>query len=211
MSLIVKYEERDNAYVKVPTGMHLACCYRIIDLGTHTSEWEGRAKINRKIVIQWEIHSEDDQGNPTVTANGDPLSQHQTYTLSLGEKATLRQHLASWRGRDFTKEELRGFELKNLLGVWAMITIASRIGKNGKEYRNVVSVSPVPASLKKAGLPPIFNRLEMFNTERPDMEMFESLREYWKQQITESHEWQARQQPKQVAKASDDIADDIPF
>ena len=74
-----------------------------------------------------------------------------------------------------------------------------------------MSVSPVSASMKKAGLPPIFNRLEMFNTERPDMEMFESFREYWKEHITASHEWQARQQPKQVVQASDDIEQDVPF
>jgi hypothetical protein len=47
------------------------------------------------------------------------------FTLSLNEKANLRADLASWRGRDFTPEEIRGFDLKNILGHWAMISVTA--------------------------------------------------------------------------------------
>ena len=46
-------------------------------------------------------------------------------------KDDFTKDLAAWRGKDFTADELRGFELKNVLGAWAMITVAKSVGNNG--------------------------------------------------------------------------------
>jgi hypothetical protein len=222
MSLVVKDSGGEGSFTPVPPGMHLARCYRVIDLGTQKTEWQGQVKYLKKLMIQFEVHGEDESGKPMVTSKGEPMSISKNYTSSLGEKATLRKDLQAWRGRDFTADELRGFELKNILGVWAMISVAKSIGNNGKEYTNIMSVNPVPAAIKKAGLPEGINGTAIFSIEKPDMELFETFGKGLKEKIMASPEWQQRQ-GSQPAKADgaidqprsgtgfDDMDDDIPF
>ena len=224
MSLIAK-DSGEGSFTPVPPGMHLARCYRIVDLGTQKSEYQGQVKYLQKVMIQFEVHGEDDKGKALLTNKGEPMSISKNYTLSLAEKATLRKDLQAWRGRDFTADELRGFELKNILGAWAMISVAKSIGNNGKEYTNIMSVNPVPVAIKKAGLPEGVNALAMFAISNPDMELFETFSNGLRDKIKASPEWQAREgeeyargeqqsgAERQARQGSgfDDMDDDIPF
>jgi len=219
MSLTAK-DSGGGSFTPVAPGMHLARCYRIVDLGTQKSEYQGQVKHLQKVMIQFEVHGEDDNGNALVTAKGEPMSISKNFTLSLSEKATLRIDLQAWRGRDFTADELRGFELKNVLGAWAMITAAKSAGNNGKEYTNIISINPVPVAIKKAGLPEGFNKLAMFVIENPDMELFDTFGNGLKEKIQGSPEWRARnggqeqppaRKPTNTGSGFDDMDDDIPF
>lgn len=206
MSLIAKAESNSGSFTPVPPGMHLARCYRIIDLGTQKSTYKGTEKHLRKIMIQFEVHGEDDEGNPLLTDKGEPLSISKNYTLSLSEKATLSIDLESWRGAAFTAEERRGFELKKLLGVWAMISVTKAMGSDGKEYTNISNINPVPANIKKAGLPEGINDLKLFSTDDPDMELFGSFGDKLRAKIESSPEWKRRS-----GKQADPFDDDIDF
>jgi len=219
MSLTAK-DSGGGSFTPVAPGMHLARCYRIVDLGTQKSEYKGQVKHLQKVMIQFEVHGEDDNGNALVTAKGEPMSISKNFTLSLSEKATLRIDLQAWRGRDFTADELRGFELKNVLGAWAMITAAKSAGNNGKEYTNIISINPVPVAIKKAGLPEGFNKLAMFVIENPDMELFDTFGNGLKEKIQGSPEWRARnggqeqppaRKPTNTGSGFDDMDSDIPF
>jgi hypothetical protein len=190
MSLIVAEGNKSSSeFVDVPVGLHLARCYEIIDLGTQAGEWQGQPKLQRKVMFKWEVHSEDESGNPTVTKKGEPMSISKNYTLSLSENARLRMNLRSWRGREFTQEELNGFDIKNVLGAWCMLSIIRAAGKNGKEYTNVDNTMPVPLSLKKAGLPEGHNPLRLFTLDKPDLSVYESFSDYIKGLINKSPEW----------------------
>jgi hypothetical protein len=176
----------------------------------------GQTKYVPKVMIQFEVHGEDDQGNPLVTPKGEPMSISKNYTASLSEKATLRVDLKNWRGRDFTPEELKGFELKNILDKWAMITVTRSPGKDGKEYTNIGAVMPVPANIKKAGLPAGFNEPVIFSIETPDMELFQTFSDGIKNKIMASPEWQERSGgvTEGIPSAMNNIAkldDNIPF
>ena len=206
MSLIVSATSESN-FKPVPAGSHLARCYRIIDLGTQKTEWQGNIKHQRKIMVQFEVHGQDDDGYELVTANGEPLSISKNYTLSLGENSGLRKDLKSWRKRDFTPEELKGFELKNILGQWAMLTVTVSPGKDGREYTNISAINPVHASVKSAGLPAFHNKAFMFSISDPDMDLFNTFGDKLKAKITSSPEWQARS--KKSVSAEED--EDIPF
>jgi hypothetical protein len=219
MSLIAK-DSGGGGFTPVAPGMHLARCYRIVDMGTQKSEYQGQIKHLNKVMLQFEVHGEDEAGNALVTAKGEPMSISKNFTLSLAEKATLRKDLQAWRGRDFTADELRGFELKNVLGAWAMITAAKSMGNNGKEYTNVISINPVPVAIKKAGLPEGFNKLSMFVIDEPDMELFETFGDGLKEKIRATPEWRARnggqeqpsaKKPSSGGSGFDDMDDDIPF
>ena len=216
MSLTAR-DSGGGSFTPVSPGMHLARCYRIVDMGTQKTEFQGQAKHLQKVMLQFEVHGEDDSGKPLVTAKGEPMSISKNFTLSLAEKATMRKDLQAWRGRDFTPEELRGFELKNVLGAWAMITASKALGGNGKEYTNIVSINPVPVAIKKAGMPEGFNKLAMFVISNPDMELFETFGNGLKEKITSSPEWRARSpapqpDPGSTGSGFDDMEDsDIPF
>jgi hypothetical protein len=197
--------------------MHLARCYRIVDIGTQKTEYQGQIKHLQKVMMQFEVHGEDDNGNALVTGKGEPMSISKNFTLSLAEKATLRKDLQAWRGREFTAEELRGFELKKVLGAWCMLTVAKSTGNNGKEYTNIMSINPVPAAIKRSGLPKGFNNEAMFTIDNPDMELFETFSSSLKEKIQATPEWRARNAGQPVSKPApsgsgfDDMDSDIPF
>lgn len=203
-------------FVTVPAGMHLARCYRIVDLGTQRSEYMGKEKYLPKVMIQFEVHGEDDRGNPLLTQDGRPLSIAKSFTLTLAEKSTLRKDLQMWRGRDFTVDELRGFELKNVLGAWAMLNV-THTESNGKTYTNIAGINPVPANMKKAGMPQGVNELKIFSIEEPDMELFDTFSENLKTKISSSPEWKemqgapAQKTSPDKAPGFEGLEDDIPF
>lgn len=221
MGLIAKDSGGGGNFTPVAPGMHLARCYRIVDMGTQKVEFKGQVKHLQKVMLQFEVHGENEDGRPLVTDKGEPMSISKNFTLSLVEKATLRKDLQAWRGRDFTFDELRGFELKAVLGVWAMITAVKAVGNNGKEYTNIVSISPVPMAIKRAGLPEGFNKLGTFDLDKPDMALFETFSNGLKEKITSSPEWRARndgqeqanvREPTNTGSGFDDMDDDlIPF
>ncbi len=216
MALIAK--EGEGSFTPVPPGMHLARCYRVVDLGTQKSEYLGTIKHLPKVMLQFEVHGEDENGKQIVTAKNEPMTISKNFTLSLAEKATLRKDLQTWRGREFTAEELRGFELKNVLGAWAMISVIKSTGNNGKEYTNIAAIMQVPPQVKKAGLPEGHNKPGIFSIDEPDMTMFDTFSDGLKQKIQGSPEWQAREcqqyaKNESASKSSgfDDMDDDIPF
>jgi len=217
MGLIAKSSGGGGGFTPVPPGMHLARCYRVIDLGTQNSTFQGVVTKKPKLMFQFEVHSEDDAGNPLVTDKGEPMSISKNFSLSLAEKATLRKDLETWRGRAFTGTELNGFQLKNVLGVWAMISVIKAMGNDGNEYTNISAIMPVPPAIKRGGMPQGHNNLKEFSIDEPDMELFSTFSNTLKEKIQKSPEWQARgnsNAPAPVKAPSsgfDDMDDSIPF
>jgi len=215
MSLTVSASSGGGNFVQVPAGMHLARCYRIIDLGSQKTEYKGQAKLSPKVLFQFEVHSEDDEGSALVTPDGKPLSISKQYTLSLNENAILRRDLQSWRGRPFTEEELKSFNLENVLSQWCMLNVVHS-EYNGKNYSNIDNINPVPGTLKKSGLPEAVNDPKIFSIRNADMELFDSLSENLQAKIKLSPEWEswkgAPATKKEAPKDSfDDLEDDVPF
>lgn len=208
-------EQSESTFKPVPAGMHLARLYRIIDLGTQKSEFEGNINFLHKIKFVWEVHGEDEEGAPLVTDKGEPMIITKDYTLSWGEKANLRKDLEAWRGKPFTDEERRRFDLKTVLDKWCMINVQHKPRQKGGVYANVVGVTPVPGAIRSMGLPQGHNKCEIFTISEPDMKMFETFGEYLKKTIEASPEWQARK-PKSYGPADngsgfDDMDSDVPF
>jgi len=217
MSFIVENTSTSTEFTPVPPGLHLARCYRIIDLGTQTSEYMGESKQLRKIMIGWELHGMDDNGKELVTSKGEPLAIFKNYTLSWGEKATLRKDMQSWRNKPFTEEEMRRFDISAILGQWCMLNVIEYTSKNGKMYSNVASIAPVPSVVKQAGLPKAHNPIQLFRIAEPDIELFQTFSRGTKEKIQASPEWQAYQDRHGIQKSNmassgfDDMEDDLPF
>ena len=212
MSFIV--EDNGGNFERCPAGAHLARCYRIVDLGTQKSEYMGEIKYLHKIMVGWEIHGMDDDGKKITMLDGRPFAIFKNYTHSWSEKANLRIDLQSWRGKPFNDEEMRKFDLKNVLGAWCMLNVIERAGQNSKTYSNVAGVSPVPSMIKQNGLPEAVNKNEIFHIDDPDMEVFKRFSDSLKKKIESSPEWQKRgikAEVKTPVNMMDDPSDDIPF
>jgi hypothetical protein len=164
--------------------------------------------------MHWEVHGSDEEGNPLVTDKNEPLIVTKDYTLSWADKANLRLDLQSWRGKPFTEEEQRRFDLKNLLDKWCMVNVTHKPKKKGNGvYANVSAVTPVPSAIKLNGLPKGHNMCRMFEISKPDMAMFDGFSDYLKKIIQDSPEWKAKAAvPTPQAKSGfEDMADDMPF
>lgn len=212
-------EDKGGNFERCPPGMHLARCYRIIDLGTQKSEYMGQTKYLHKVMLGWEIHGTDDAGQPLLMKDKRPFAIFKNYTLSWSEKANLRLDLQSWRGKPFTQDEMQKFDLKTVLDKFCMLNIIERPGKDNKTYTNVDGVTPVPSIIKQNGLPQGVNKPELFNLGEPDMVMFETFSDNLKAKIKSSPEWQKLERqmaapgtPAAPAPAAGmDEDDDIPF
>ena len=210
MSFIVEQNTESN-FKPVPAGLHLARCWRIIDMGSQRTEYMGEVKVQRKIMLGWELHGDDADGKPMLTDDKKPMSIFKQYTLSWSENANLRKDLQAWRGKPWTDVEANRFDLKTVLGAFCMLNVIVT-SKNGKTYSNVGGISPVPAMMKSAGLPNGVNKTQLFTIADPDMDVFDSLSNHIKQKIEGSPEWKSKGQPKTSAQSwFDDMEDEIPF
>jgi hypothetical protein len=198
-----------------PAGTHLARLYRIIDLGTQMREYEGKVTMSRKAKFFFELHGEDVYNKPLLTSDGKPLIQSREYTVSLNEKANLRRDLEAWRGKAFSEDELKGFDISNILGHFCMVNISHR-QKGDMTYADLKGVSAVPSIYKKQGLPEGINTTMIFNLDKFDETMFDSLSENIKETIRKSPEYRSiGEQSKAYQEASGgsvaDMDNDIPF
>lgn len=212
MGFIAKDSGGGGNFKPVPPGAYVARCYQVIDLGTQTSDGQFGQKSAHKLRLSWELFGEDNDGQPlTVTIDGKamPMTVSKNYTVSLHEKASLRKDLVAWRGRDFTPEEARAFDVSKLLGAYALINVTNSVGNNGKTYANVAGLSPLPkplAATKPAGV----HALVQFDLDNPDMTVFDGLPPWLQDQIKTAPEFNASK-PGALTPALAEMDDDIPF
>jgi hypothetical protein len=187
-----------------PAGLHMARLYSIIDLGHQATEWAGETKIMHKVVFTWELHGDDDAGQPLKTDDKKPLIVSKRYTVSLGDQARLRQDLESWSNKKMSPEERKNFDLKGLLGKFCMVNITH--SEDGK-YANISGISPVPSALRNVQ-PEGINPTLHFWLNEFDQAKYDALPKYYKEKIAESSEWRGQKKAEPV---KDDMPDDIPF
>lgn len=181
-------------FKRVPAGVFIGRCFSLIDLGTQMTDGQYGQKLQHKIRIGWELFGEDDAGQPlTVDVDGYemPMTISKSYTVSLHEKSSLRKDLAAWRGRDFTDEEAKAFDVSKLVDVYCMINVTTS-ETNGKTYSNVAGITPLPGALKNAKPSPVHGPV-IFNLDAPDMAVFAKFHEKLQEAIKRSPEWKAAQ------------------
>src|SRR4030042_5723844 len=200
MGIIVK--EEGMKMPPVPEGVHPGVCYAVYDLGTHFNE--KFAKRSRSCLIIWELPEERIEIERDGERLNLPRVVSRKYGMSLHEKADLRKHLESWRGRAFTAEEKEGFDITKLLGVNCMIQIIHN-DSDGKVYANVKNVLPLYKGMpvrEPENTPRFFSLQDR-------MDIPEDTPDWIKEIIQESEEWQASVGGPQPETPIQD--DDVPF
>ena len=141
-------ENKRGDFTPAPVGTHIAICYRIIDLGTQTEEYEGKKRVGRRVLIGWELPNE------RMEANGKPFIVARRYSFSSNEKASLRKDLESWRGKGFSDDEITKFDLQSVLTKTCMLSIMQEQKKTGGVRSKITAVSPI---IKGMPIPPMTN------------------------------------------------------
>ena len=146
MPYIVKDSKKD--YTPAPEGLHQAVCVDVVDLGIVKSQYGDQPKIE----IRWVL---DDLDPKTEK----PYMVVSRFTPSLHEKSRLRPLLEAWRGRRFSVEELKGFDIEKLLGANCQIQIVHNITNDGQTYANVQAVVPIAKNSAKLAIPADYIRV----------------------------------------------------
>lgn len=177
-----------------PAGNHIARAYSMLEIGTVTEIIMNKSQTLRKVRIGWElpnetrIFKEEDGEMPFVISK--------EYTLSMHEKSNLRKDLKSWRGKDFTEDEVKMFDITKLLGVPCMLNIIHTPSKDGSRlYANIAGVTPMPKGVK---CPPQVNDTVELSYDQWDEEEFNKLPDFIKDKMKTSVEYNAMRNPQQA-------------
>jgi hypothetical protein len=198
----------------VPAGNQVARCYSMVHLGTNIEEYMGEKKAMNKVRISWELPEEM---RVFDEAKGEqPMSISKEYTLSMFEKANLRKELEGWRGKGFTEEEAKVFDITKLLGKSCLLNIIHKTSKTGNEYAVINSISGLP---KGMDCPKQINPTFEFNfQDKFDLKILESLPQFIRDKIKTSFEYKAINNPQDQDLTHDEVMsnnsepeNDLPF
>lgn len=185
----------------VPEGNHVARCVSMVQIGTVEENYLNEVKVANKVRITWELPQETRVFNPEKGEQ--PFVVNKEYTLSMHEKASLRGDLQRWRGKPFTDEEAKAFDITKLLGAACMVNVVHRRSADGlKTYERVDGITPMPKGME---CPPQVNPTFELTWEDFDMDKFLTLPSFLQDKIRSSKEWAAWQPVPQTTK------DDLPF
>lgn len=194
----------------IPAGNYIARCYQMIEIGTVSELFQGKPLVLKKVRIGWELPEEtrvfsEDKGEQ-------PLVISKEYTLSMNEKSNLRKDLKSWRGKDFTEDEARAFDITRLLGVPCMLNIIHKSSQSDptKVYEQISGITPLPKGFKCKEQ---VNKTIVLSYDNFDFDLFNSLPDFIKEKMKGSLEF------PQVLKSDnhidvtnkEEVADDLPF
>ncbi len=133
--------EPESQYTPSPAGVHAAVCVDVIDMGMVPNHFDPTKPDTPTVRLVWQIGEDDDKGKPYMV--------RKDYRASLHEKASLRQDLKSWRGRDFTPVELSGFDLDAVCGVPCMLNVVHNVSQKGGTFANIAAIMPLAKGMVK--------------------------------------------------------------
>lgn len=208
---IIATNNGGSNFEPIASGSYPARCYSMIHIGTIEENIMGTLKKLNKVRITWElptelkIFKEENGEQPQVISK--------EFTLSLHEKATLRSFLKNWRGKDFTDEEAKAFDIEKLVGAECMINITHKQSKDGnKTYAEIGSISPMPKGMK---CPTQINKSFIWTYENFDATKFGTLPEYLKNKMVHSDEYKLAvtggQEHESPTNGNTIPDDDLPF
>ena len=198
-----------------PAGVFASRCIRIVDLGTQDETFEGKPKKQRKVIFFFETSEMMTQGELA----GKPFIMNREFSVSLGEKATLRKCLESWRGRKFTQVELDGFDIVNVINKPLMLNIVAYTKGNKKEGVKIDAMMPLPGGMSAAKAVSEMFHFSLYDDTgecvKPlDTENYRKLGKFWQGKIAESPEYKQAVsgiKAEQMAGDMADMEDEIPF
>lgn len=195
-------KQTESNFKPMPAGTHLARCYGMVSLGTQLPN-SPQFNPSFKILLMFETPNE-------LAENGKPLTCFQEFSASLSEKSKLRPALESWRGRPFTKEELDGFDVANVVGAPCMISIIHKQSAKGSTYAVIAGIAALPKGMT---CPPQVHPKIIWEIEHGRNAVYQSLPEFIQKKISACVEWSnpAPSEPEYDGGSDVPPEEDVPF
>lgn len=209
MSLIVSATGGGNYPERKPleAGAYAAVCDMVVDLGVQPSP-SGQFAPKRTVMLRFQIP----EVRVEITKDGETKSLaaviSRTVGLSLNEKSTLYGLLTSWRGRAFTPDELKKFDLGKVAGKPAFVNVTHAV-KGDRTYANLTSIMPLPKSMTA---PVLEGEALVYSTDTPDAAVFDKLpawvQDKISQRIVDAPKPAPKAAPAAAAAAVEEFKDD---
>lgn len=193
MSLVSR-EPEGGDFERVDPGTYPARACLLVDLGTQRSRKFGNTDEmveQLKVILGWELVGTD-------RGDGTPHVMTDIFTNSLHKKANLRLLLEAWRGKPFSEDERRGFNLRGVMGVPCLLGVVHK-EKGESIYAEINGVLPPPAGM---GTPEGVLPFTIFDITEPDWAVFDSLPEWMQKMVRGAMEFQ--EQPSTHPKTGTD-------
>ena len=213
MSLTISETAKNTERQLPEAGATVGVLFSLVDLGTQEVTWDGETKWTPKLRLAFELPEQVIEGE--VTENGKttkvtkPMVVSIELTRSLGERATLRKHLETWRGQAFTSKELASFSLKNLLGKACLLTLVHKTSQAGRNYCAIQGIAKLPKSMKAPATTQ--NSQVFYEIEQGEGGQFSELPEWLQDKIRSSKELSGASSAPQGKAATSTDADGNPM
>jgi hypothetical protein len=209
-------EQNSTPRELIEPGLHVARCYKMIEVGTVQEEMviNGRKEVKtlKKVRIGWEFPEMlkvfDEKKGPQ------PLVIDNEYTLSMGSKANIRKMMESWRGKPYTDQEAVKVDITKMLTQPCMINLTHKQATSGKVYEQISSVVQMPKSMV---CPPQVNPTFNLSYDTWNQDMFDGLPEFIKNKMQTSLEYKKmfNNTPDTLSNMGSSVGDveddDLPF
>jgi len=139
-------ENKGGDFERVPCGAQPAVAAKLYNLGLQPG-FQGK-KPCKQVVILFELAARRARGDNA----GQRFGITATYNASFGSEgmpSKLRTHLVSWRGRDFTTDELNRFDLRKILGHNCTLSLVEQKKADGKTFAKVIGIMPPMPGIEK--------------------------------------------------------------
>ena len=193
MSLTISETNKTIERQLPEAGSSVGVLFSLVDLGTQKTNWDGEEKWQPKLRLAFELPDQVIEGEETVngktTKVTKPMVVSIELTRSLGERATLRKMLETWRGAAFTSKELASFSLKNLLGKATLLTLVHKTSAAGRDYCAIQGMAKLPKAMKAPATTQ--NATIFYEIEDAKGGQFNELPEWLQEKIASSKEFGA--------------------
>lgn len=182
MAIIAK--NNGGNFEPIEAGMHVGRCVDMYHIGTVEETYKGDVKQTNKVLLTFELPHVLHVFDKEKGEEARKISKE--YTLSMSPKANLRKDLESWRGKKFTEEEAKAFDVSKLLGIPCMLNVIHR-ESGGNTYANIDVITPLAKGTECPEQ--IYDSFE-FNYDNVK-ETFDKCPDWVKKKISQSAEFQA--------------------
>ena len=183
---ITATNEGQKNFEPTPAGNHIARAIRMFHIGTIDDTYMGEAKTMNKVLITWEL--------PMVrkifdeTKGEQPCVIGKEFTLSMGDKATLRKFFESWRGRKYSDDEAKAVQIDRVLGQPCLLNVIHKVTKKGHTVAEITNISPLPQGFN---CPQQENPVFVFDYDPFDIKKFYECPKWIQDKISTSKEFKA--------------------
>ncbi len=215
--MTLKPNQPESKRELAPAGTHRAVLYKVVNLGTLKTEWEGKEKDSHKIRLYWELSDRKVKYEKDGKEVEAPFSVGRKLTFSMGDNSHLYPIVQGMTG-GLTEEERWNFDIESLLGVPCLITLVHD-EFNGTKYAKVTAATQLLEGMEK---PIQVNPNEVLDVRKMSKDEIDELPEFIADDMRSSLEYKLRfeaprtespesDKPKAVSDAQEITPENIPF